>query len=426
MPVQYHHCLQPFLADFLRQPFGLTNSQTRKIGFYRNLISQVIFALFTPQKWSKMPEKSIFYTKMSLTVTLKCSYANSIAVVGFFCGATFHITAFPENQRLRENSVILFRLTKVKKSNVNKSSFYLVKVSKIRAKLEFTKKMYSRNFVKCLQMSPRVSRSMSTQLTQTSFENGVKKVTMTAAKTRNSLSLEMLKILENHIVSDAQDPELRCIVLSGQGPAFSAGHNLKEMTYKEGKEYHEEIFKKCNDLMRSIVTCPVPVIAQVDGVAAAAGCQLVAMCDIAVATAKSSFLVPGSSVGLFCSTPGVPLARAVPRKISSYMLLTGKPIKADEALQAGLISRMVLNPEELEQEVQAICQAIIDKPRGVIALGKKFYYQQLEMGLTQALDQGGQVMVDNLQLQDAQEGIAAFVEKRRPQWCHTDQPFQKS
>ena len=275
-------------------------------------------------------------------------------------------------------------------------------------------------------MSLRSSRSMSTQLTNMSFENGVKKVTMTAAKTRNALSLEMLKILENHIVSDAKNPDLRCIVLSGQGPAFSAGHNLKEMTYKEGRKYHEEIFHKCNDLMHSIVTCPVPVIAQVDGVAAAAGCQLVAMCDIAVATAKSSFLVPGSSVGLFCSTPGVPLARAVPRKVSSYMLLTGKPITAQEAWQAGLVSKMVQNQEELDQEIQAICQAIIDKPRGVIALGKKFYYQQLEMGLTQALDQGGQVMVDNLQLHDAQEGIAAFVEKRRPHWCHSDQPFETS
>ena len=267
---------------------------------------------------------------------------------------------------------------------------------------------------------------MSTELCQTKFENGVKKITMTASKTRNALSLEMLKILESELVCDVFNPELRCIVLSGQGPAFSAGHNLKEMTYKEGRKYHEEIFKKCNDVMHSIVTNPVPVIAQVDGVAAAAGCQLVAMCDIAVATTKSTFSVPGSSVGLFCTTPGIPLARAVPRKMSSYMLLTGKPIRADEALQAGLISRMVQDSAELDQEIESICQAIISKPRGVVALGKKFYYKQLEMGLGQALEQGGQVMVDNLQYHDAQEGIAAFVEKRKPVWCHTDEPFDKS
>lgn len=130
-------------------------------------------------------------------------------------------------------------------------------------------------------------------------------------------------------------------------------------------------------------------------------------------------------MGLFCSTPGVPLARAVPRKISSYMLLTGLPINAQEAYQAGLVSRLVENSLELDQEIKKICDAIISKPRGVIALGKKFYQQQLEMGLVQALECGGQVMVDNLQLQDAQEGIAAFIEKRLPTWKHTNELVDK-
>ena len=178
--------------------------------------------------------------------------------------------------------------------------------------------------------------------------------------------------------------------------------------------------------MHGIVHCPVPVIAQIDGVAAAAGCQLVAMCDIAIATQRSVFSVPGSSVGLFCSTPGVPLARAVPRKVSSYMLLTGKPINAQEAYQAGLISKMpVQDKAELEQELDAICQAIQDKPRGVVALGKKFYYQQLDMDLSSALEHGGKVMVHNLEYKDAQEGIGAFIEKRKPNWCHTDELYRK-
>ena len=145
------------------------------------------------------------------------------------------------------------------------------------------------------------------------LQDGIKNITMESPKTRNSLSLDMLKRLESEIQSDRSNPDLRCIVIGGNGPAFSAGHNLKEMTYKEGRVYHEEIFNKCTDVMKAIAEHPVPIIAKVDGVAAAAGCQLVAMCDIAVATVKSKFLVPGSSVGLFCSTPGIPLARNVPR-----------------------------------------------------------------------------------------------------------------
>ncbi len=259
------------------------------------------------------------------------------------------------------------------------------------------------------------------QICSSSLENGVKKIVMNSAKTRNSLSLEMLTSLQQEIQADKAKPELRCIVLSGEGPAFSAGHNLKEMTAKEGRKYHEDIFKKCNDLMHAVVTCPVPVIAQVDGVAAAAGCQLVAICDLAVATQKSTFSVPGSSVGLFCSTPGIPLSRNVPRKVSAYMLFTGKPITAQEAYQAGLVSRIVADSAELETEVKQICDAIVSKPRGVLALGKRFYYQQLEMGLGAALEAGGQVMVDNLQYRDAQEGIKAFIEKKKPAWCHTEE-----
>ena len=243
---------------------------------------------------------------------------------------------------------------------------------------------------------------------------------MTAPKTRNSLSLEVLKMLCNEMDVSASG-DVRSIVIRGEGRVFSAGHNLKEMTVDEGTKYHQQIFDQCNQLMFNIVKNSVPVIAAVDGVAAAAGCQLVAMCDIAVSTQKSSFSVPGANVGIFCSTPGIPLARMVPRKTSSYMLFTGHSINAEEALRAGLISKMVSDSNALDEEINSICEAIKAKPKEVIALGKRFYYKQLEMGLSEAFREGGGVMVDNLRYKDAQEGISAFKEKRKPVWSHTDE-----
>jgi len=270
-------------------------------------------------------------------------------------------------------------------------------------------------------MSMQTETLVSVSNQNVSDDGVVKTITMKSPKTRNSLSLEMIENLIEHIHDQSSDGLLRCIVIKGEGPAFSAGHNLKEMTTKEGKEYHEKIFERCNVLMNAIMGCPIPVIAVVNGVAAAAGCQLVAMCDIAIATKSSSFSVPGSSVGLFCSTPGIPLARVVPRKMSAYMLLTGIPISAPEALQSGLISKMLSSEEELDGELQHICNAIVSKPKAVIALGKRFYYRQIELGIKQALDEGGKVMVDNLGYKDAQEGIAAFKEKRKPVWIHSDE-----
>jgi len=267
----------------------------------------------------------------------------------------------------------------------------------------------------------RQSEKLVTVNVENVGENGlVKTITMQSPKTRNSLSLEMIENLIDNIHDHSNDGLLRCIIIKGEGKAFSAGHNLKEMTAKEGKEYHEKIFERCNVLMDAIMECPVPVIAVVNGVAAAAGCQLVAMCDIAIATKSSSFSVPGSSVGLFCSTPGIPLARVVPRKISAYMLLTGIPISAPEALQSGLISKMLSSEAEMDEELKHICNAIVSKPKAVIALGKQFYYRQIELGIKQALEEGGKVMVDNLAYKDAQEGIAAFKEKRKPVWIHSD------
>merc|ERR1719348_1413271 len=224
----------------------------------------------------------------------------------------------------------------------------------------------------------------------------------------------MMKKLIGDISDAGKNKDVRSIILRGEGKVFSAGHNLKEMTKETGYEYHMEIFNTCEKLMLLVGQVPVPVISVVTGLAAAAGCQLVSSSDIVIATPSAQFSTPGASVGLFCHTPGIPLARRVPRAVSGYMLLTGEPINAKEAYNAGLISKLVENEDNVEEEVEKICEAIVSKPRGVIALGKKFYQQQIEMAMTAAYPAGGKVMADNLWYKDAQEGIAAFKEKRRP------------
>eukprot|EP00096_Caligus_rogercresseyi_P015347 TRINITY_DN7796_c0_g1_i1.p1 TRINITY_DN7796_c0_g1~~TRINITY_DN7796_c0_g1_i1.p1 ORF type:complete len:222 (+),score=33.44 TRINITY_DN7796_c0_g1_i1:75-668(+) len=184
----------------------------------------------------------------------------------------------------------------------------------------------------------------------------------------------------------------------------------------------QEIFDTCGNLNKAIRRCPIPVIAAVDGLAAAAGCQIVAACDISIATKKSSFSTPGASVGIFCSSPGVPLVRSANLKTSAYMLLTGKPINAAHALASGLLSRLVEDGAELERELEVMCRAIMDKPRGVIALGKKFMYEQAEMAsLEKALSASSDVMVNNLGYRDTKEGMNAFLKKRKPQWHHSQE-----
>merc|ERR1719242_2054702 len=230
----------------------------------------------------------------------------------------------------------------------------------------------------------------------------------------------MMTELKENITSAAADRTVRSIVLRGEGKVFSAGHNLKELTRETSYEEHLAVFSQCESLMLLVGKVSVPVIAVVTGHAAAAGCQLVSSCDIVLATPSAQFSTPVASVGLFCHTPGIPLARRVPRAVSGYMLLTGLPIGAEEAAQAGLVSRLV--PEDMvDAEVEKVCQAIASKPRGVIALGKKFYQQQLELPLAKAYPAGGNVMVDNLWYKDAQEGIQAFKEKRKPVFTHGDE-----
>ncbi|RXG59996.1 Enoyl-CoA hydratase domain-containing protein 3, mitochondrial [Armadillidium vulgare] len=197
-------------------------------------------------------------------------------------------------------------------------------------------------------------------------ENLVKTVVLSSPKTRNALSLTMLEELKDNILK--YNSNLRCIILKAEGSVFSSGHNLKELTGETGQVYHNKVFASCAELMIGITKLPFPVLAQVNGVAAAAGCQLVASCDIVIASDKSSFMTPGANFGIFCSTPGIPLVRNVPMKVAADMLLTGLPISASEAFNAGLISAVV--PEsELEKETKKRTEAICNKSRSVIAVG---------------------------------------------------------
>ncbi|XP_040885644.1 enoyl-CoA hydratase domain-containing protein 3, mitochondrial [Toxotes jaculatrix] len=254
-------------------------------------------------------------------------------------------------------------------------------------------------------------------LTVTQQDNGIRRIILNNPRKRNALSLSMLESLRENILSDADSEDLRVIIISAKGPVFSSGHDLKELTSAQGREYHTQVFHTCAEVMTLIQDIPVPVVAMVNGVATAAGCQLVASCDIAVATEKSTFATPGVNVGLFCSTPAVAIGRAVPRKVAMEMLFTGTPISARDALLHGLISKVV--PEErLEEETLAIAQRVCQASRPVVALGKATFQRQMAQGRDAAYATASKVMVDNLALRDGQEGIQAFIEKRKPVWSH--------
>ncbi|KAM9672891.1 enoyl-CoA hydratase domain-containing protein 3, mitochondrial [Trichechus inunguis] len=247
--------------------------------------------------------------------------------------------------------------------------------------------------------------------------DGIRNIVLSNPEKRNALSLAMLKSLQSDILHDAESKDLKVIVISAEGPVFSSGHDLKELTDKQGHDYHVEVFQTCSEVMMQIQNHPVPVIAMVNGLATAAGCQLVASCDIAVASDKSSFATPGVNIGLFCSTPGVALGRTVPRKVALKMLFTGEPISAQEALSHGLLSKVV--PEEqLEEETMRIAKKIASLSRPVMSLGKATFYKQLPQDLQTAYCLTSQTMVDSLAQQDGQEGIKAFIQKRKPIWSH--------
>ena len=260
------------------------------------------------------------------------------------------------------------------------------------------------------------SSSKVAELVKSSFpREGIVCLTLNDAKRRNALSFNMLIELKDKIQDFSSNKEMRVIIINSEGPVFSSGHNLKELVKENGKEFHQQIFYKCSEVMQLIQDIPLPVIAQVKGLATAAGCQLVASCDIAVASDKAQFATPGIKVGLFCSTPGVALSRAVPRKKALQMLFTGDPISAQDALLHGLVSHVV--PEEkLEEETMEVAAKICTASSSVIAVGKSCFYQQINMNRNQAYQLAEGTMVHNLSLADGQEGIEAFMAKRQPVW----------
>ncbi|CAN5479190.1 enoyl-CoA hydratase [soil metagenome] len=244
---------------------------------------------------------------------------------------------------------------------------------------------------------------------------GVHSLVLNRPATFNALSEEMLAGLQTALDAVALDESARIVVLSAQGKAFCAGHNLKEMRAQPALAYYQKLFAQCTRMMLSLQNLPVPVIAKVQGLATAAGCQLVAQSDLAVAASGASFGVNGIDVGLFCATPSVPLVRNMLPKQAMEMLLTGGFINADEALARGLVNR-VAPLEALDAEVEKMVQAILSKPREAVAMGKALFYRQRETGVEAAYQLAGQTMASNMMHPVAQEGVQAFIEKRKPQW----------
>lgn len=268
-------------------------------------------------------------------------------------------------------------------------------------------------------------RFMSTEaLTKVKFSNGIKTITLASPETRNTLSIPMERELLKHLTADWENKDLRVIVLDSEGPLFSAGHNLNEMTTKNNVEVHNEIFHLASQVMFAITDCPVPVVGKIKAGAFAAGCQLVAQCDIAVCTPNCKFATPGANVGIFCSTPGVAISRCVHPMVTRHMLLTGLPLTANEAKENGLVFK-VCKEEDIDKEVDHICQSIMSKSRAIIMRGKRFYYRQVDLPLKEAFKLGEKEMIDTLSLKDTQEGIDSFLQKRKPHWSHRADPLNK-
>jgi len=255
-------------------------------------------------------------------------------------------------------------------------------------------------------------------------EGGVLRLTLNDAASRNSLSEAMMAELHGALDAAASEKAVRVIVLAANGPAFSSGHNLKEITAHradadKGAAYFAALFDSCARLMMAIVQNPKPVIAEVAGLASAAGCQLVASCDMALAADTARFCTPGVNIGLFCSTPMVALSRNLSSKHAMEMLLTGDVFDAHEALRMGLVNRVVA-PEALREATQDLAAKIASKSAATIRIGKEAFYRQRELPLTEAYAYTARVMTENLLKRDAEEGIAAFIGKRPPEW--TDEP----
>jgi enoyl-CoA hydratase/carnithine racemase len=245
-------------------------------------------------------------------------------------------------------------------------------------------------------------------------------LTLNRPQARNSLSEALLSALSEAWSDIAADKTVRAVVLTGNGPAFCAGHDMKELTARRtdadrGRAYFRTIMTTCSAMMQQIVNLPQPVVAAVSGVATAAGCQLVASCDLAIASSAAKFATPGVDIGLFCSTPMVALSRNVARKHAMEMLLTGDMIEASRAAEIGLVNRVAPAGEELQSAI-ALAKQVASKSSYTLKIGKQAFYQQAEMGLAAAYAHASEVMTENMMARDAEEGIGAFIDKRTPTW----------
>ena len=253
-----------------------------------------------------------------------------------------------------------------------------------------------------------------------SHTDGITRLTLNTPQKRNALSEAMMAALSSALTNAADDPTVRVIILAANGPVFCAGHDLKEMTAARaapdnGRAYYQKVMATCSNLMQSIVHHPKPVVGEISGIATAAGCQLVASCDLAVAGKSAQFSTPGVHIGLFCSTPMVALSRNVSRKHAMEMLLTGDMISAGRAAEFGLVNQVV-DDAALGDVTMAMARKIADKSTVTVKIGKKAFYEQIEMSLADAYAHASAVMVQNMLHREAKEGIGAFIEKRTPKW----------
>jgi enoyl-CoA hydratase/carnithine racemase len=255
---------------------------------------------------------------------------------------------------------------------------------------------------------------------EVSRREGVAILTMARPDRRNSLSESMLAALQRALDEVARDDSVRVVIITAKGSVFCAGHDLKELTGHRdeadgGRAYAGKLMRQCADMMGSIVRCPKPVIAAVQGTATAAGCQLVATCDLAVASQEATFCTPGVNIGLFCSTPMVALSRNVPRKRAMQMLLLGEMLPAEAAAEYGLVNQVV-PADKLMEETLAVARKIAAKPAATVAMGKAAFYRQIEMGYDSACEHAADVMIENMMHAESEEGIGAFLEKRPADW----------
>ena len=272
-------------------------------------------------------------------------------------------------------------------------------------------------------MTPQTSRSSAPQTPSPLLRetiDGIAVLTLDSPATRNALSESMIAALHEALDSVRNDKSIRAVVIAANGPAYSSGHDLKELTARradtdKGRAYFAQMMTSCSNMMQAIVHLPKPVVAAVQGVATAAGCQLVATCDLAVASEKAIFGTPGIDIGLFCSTPMVALSRNIPRKQALHMLLTGDHISADRARELGLINSVVPAGTERNAAID-LAKQIALKSAYTLRIGKEAFYRQAEMNLADAYTYAAQVMTENMMARDAQEGIGAFIEKRDPKW----------